>query len=106
MIEKQHDYKILKTRNFTHVFSPMARAWKCAWHTDGPMISLFEPKWRALSDENVLEKKDCFSITPSRNKCLIKKKSFYFILEELPWTKEPGGLQSMGLQKSQTQLND
>ena len=25
---------------------------------------------------------------------------------EIPWTEEPGGLQSMGLQKSQTQLSD
>ena len=25
---------------------------------------------------------------------------------EIPWTEEPGGLQSMGSQKSQTQLND
>ena len=24
----------------------------------------------------------------------------------IPWTEEPGGLQSMGSQKSQTQLND
>ena len=25
---------------------------------------------------------------------------------KIPWTEEPGGLQSMGLQKSQTQLSD
>ena len=25
---------------------------------------------------------------------------------EIPWTEEPGGLQSMGLQKSQTWLSD
>ena len=25
---------------------------------------------------------------------------------EFPWTKEPGGLQSLGLQKSQTQLSN
>ena len=25
---------------------------------------------------------------------------------EMPWTEEPGGLQSMGLQKSQTVLSD
>ena len=25
---------------------------------------------------------------------------------EIPWTEEPGGLQSLGLQKSQTQLCD
>ena len=25
---------------------------------------------------------------------------------EIPWTEEPGRLQSMGLQKSQIQLND
>ena len=25
---------------------------------------------------------------------------------EMPWTEEPGGLQSMGSQKSQTQLRD
>ena len=24
----------------------------------------------------------------------------------IPWTEEPGGLQTMGLQKSQTQLSD
>ena len=26
--------------------------------------------------------------------------------ESIPWTEEPGGLQSMGVTKSQTQLND
>ena len=25
---------------------------------------------------------------------------------EIPWTEKPGGLQSMGLQKSRTQLNN
>ena len=25
---------------------------------------------------------------------------------EIPWVEEPGGLQSMGLQKGQTQLSD
>ena len=25
---------------------------------------------------------------------------------KIPWTEEPGGLQSIGLQKSQTQLSD
>ena len=25
---------------------------------------------------------------------------------EIPWTEDPGGLQSMGLQKSQTQLHN
>ena len=25
---------------------------------------------------------------------------------EIPWTEEPGGLQSMGLQKTRTQLSD
>ena len=25
---------------------------------------------------------------------------------EIPWTEDPGGLQSMGLQKSQTELGD
>ena len=25
---------------------------------------------------------------------------------EIPWTEDPGGLQSMGSQKSQTQLSD
>ena len=25
---------------------------------------------------------------------------------EIPWTEKPGGLQSMGLQKSQTELSD
>ena len=25
---------------------------------------------------------------------------------KIPWTEEPGGLQSMGLQKSQTQISD
>ena len=27
------------------------------------------------------------------------------LAREIPWTEEPGGLQSMGLQKSQTQLS-
>ena len=29
-----------------------------------------------------------------------------FLLGEIPWTEEPGGLQSTGLQKSQGQLSD
>ena len=29
-----------------------------------------------------------------------------YIVWEIPWTEEPGGLQSMGLQKSQTPLSD
>ena len=29
-----------------------------------------------------------------------------FLAWEIPWTEEPGGLQSIGLQKSQTPLND
>ena len=28
------------------------------------------------------------------------------LAQKIPWTEEPGGLQSMGLQKSQTQLSD
>ena len=39
------------------------------------------------------------SITDSINRNLSK-------LQEIPWTEESGGLQSMGLQKSQTQLSD
>ena len=31
---------------------------------------------------------------------------FSSIAWEIPWTEEPGGLQSMGLQKSQTWLSD
>ena len=29
-----------------------------------------------------------------------------FFVWEIPWTEEPGGLQSMGLQRSQTRLSD
>ena len=29
-----------------------------------------------------------------------------FLAWRIPWTEEPGGLQSMGLQKSQTRLSD
>ena len=33
--------------------------------------------------------------------------TFFSILAwRIPWTEEPGELQSMGLQKNQTQLND
>ena len=28
------------------------------------------------------------------------------LAQEIPWTEEPGGLQSPGLKKSQTQLSD
>ena len=28
------------------------------------------------------------------------------LMREIPWTEEPGGLQSIGLQKSQTRLSD
>ena len=30
---------------------------------------------------------------------------FQYSCLKIPWTEEPGGLQSMGLQKSQTRLN-
>ena len=30
---------------------------------------------------------------------------FHYIAQEIPWTEEPGGLQSMGLQKSQIWLS-
>ena len=30
---------------------------------------------------------------------------FSILVREIPWTEEPGGLQSMGLQKSQGRLN-
>ena len=31
---------------------------------------------------------------------------FSILTWRVPWTEEPGGLQSMGLQKSRTQLSD
>ena len=31
---------------------------------------------------------------------------FSFLAWEIPWTEEPGGLQSMGSQKSQTRLSN
>ena len=31
---------------------------------------------------------------------------FSILAWEISWTEEPGGVQSMGLQKSQTQLSD
>ena len=31
---------------------------------------------------------------------------FSILAWEIPWTEEPGGLQSMGPQKTQTQLSD
>ena len=39
---------------------------------------------------------------------LEKKKVIHFsiLAWETPWTEKPGGLQSMGTQKSQTWLND
>ena len=53
---------------------------------------MWETKVRSLSQKDLLEKEMacCFSI----------------LAWKFPWTKEPGGLQSMGSQKSQTQLND
>ena len=46
--------------------------------------------------------------SPGQEDPLEKKMATYFsiLAWEILWTEEPGGLQSMGLQKSQTRLND
>ena len=43
-----------------------------------------------------------------REEPLEKKIATHFSIPawEIPWTEDPDGLQSMGLQKSQTQLSD
>ena len=45
---------------------------------------------------------------PSWEDSLEKKMATHFsiLAWEIPWTEEPGGLQSMGSQKSRTQLSD
>ena len=46
--------------------------------------------------------------SPGREDALEKEKATHSstLAWEIPWTEEPGGLQSMGLQKSQAQLRD
>ena len=51
-----------------------------------------ETQVQSLGQEDPLEKK---TATHSSN-----------LAWKIPWTEEPGGLQPMGLQKSQTQLSD
>ena len=53
---------------------------------------MWETKVRSLNQKDLLEKEMacCFSI----------------LAWKFPWTEEPGGLQSMGLQKSQAQVNN
>ena len=57
--------------------------------------------------ESVFNTGDPCSI-PGLGRSLEKEMATHFstLAWEIPWTEEPGGLQSMGLQKSQTQLND
>ena len=52
--------------------------------------------------------RDFCSIPGSRKSPAGERKgnSLQYSCPEIPWTEEPGGLQSMGLQKSQTQLSD
>ena len=51
-----------------------------------------KPKIQSLGQEDPLEKE---VVTHSN-----------ILAWEMPWTEEPGGLQAMGSQKSQTQLSD
>ena len=56
-------------------------------------LTLMQETWvRFLGREDPLEKK--VATHPS------------ILKWEIPWTEEPGGSQSMGLQKSRTQLSD
>ena len=45
---------------------------------------------------------------PGQEDPLVKGMATYssILAWEIPWTEDPAGLQSMGLQKSQTQLSD
>ena len=47
------------------------------------------------------------ALIPGLEDPLEKEMATYFssLAWKLPWTEEPGGLQSLGLQKSQTLLN-
>ena len=57
-----------------------------------PRTTLQEMRVQSLGLEDPLEKE--MATRPS------------IIAWEIPWTEKPGGLQSMGLQKSRTQLNN
>ena len=58
-----------------------------------PAIQEMQEMWvQSLSGEDSLE--DDMSIHSS------------ILVWKIPWTEEPGGLQSMGSQRSQTQLSD
>ena len=51
-----------------------------------------ETRVRSLGQEDLLEKE--------------MATHFSILAREIPWTEEPGGLQSTGSQKSQTRLRD
>ena len=45
---------------------------------------------------------------PELGRCLEKERAIHprILVWKIPWTEEPGGLQSMGLPKNQKQLSD
>ena len=63
--------------------------------------------WRLSDKESACDAGDMGSI-PGSGRSLDKELAAHssILAWEIPWAEEPGRLQSMGLQKSQTQLSD
>ena len=63
--------------------------------------------WWLSSKEFACNAGDAGSITGSGRSPLEGNGNYFSILAwEIPWTEEPGGLRSIGLQKSGTRLNN
>ena len=58
--------------------------------------------------KNLLAKAGGTGLIPGSGRSLQKNMAAHSSIPvwEIPWTEEPGGLQSMGLQESRTQLSD
>ena len=73
------------------------------------MVSTFKGLPRRLSGKkNLLANAGDASSIPYQDDPLEKETATHssILVWEIPWTEKPGGLQSMGLQKSRTQPRD
>ena len=67
----------------------------------------YEASWWLSGKESACSAGDTGSISGQEDPLEKGMATYSSILAwEIPWTEDPAGLQSMGLQKSQTQLSD
>ena len=70
-------------------------------------MKIGKPYWWLSSKESACNAGDSGSILGLEDPLEKEVATHYSILsQKIPWTEETGGLQSMGFQKSQTQLSD